>query len=171
MSIAETFVAELVQECEITRRFLERLPADKLSWRPHEKSNTAGGLALHIAQSPGALTAMALQTTFDMGNGPTPGGFNQPGSVAEIVAAHDQGTASAISNLRKLSDADFHATWTMVARGKTIMALPRVAMVRAFVFSHTIQHRGQFSVYLRLLGVKVPWSYGPSGDELPPFLA
>jgi uncharacterized damage-inducible protein DinB len=165
MSVAELFIAEFEQEAGTTRRFFERLPEDKLMWKPHEKSNTAGALALHMAAAPGSLAAAFIKPAFDMsGGGPT---FVQPSSLAEILATHDASIKAVGENLRKLSDADFAAAWPVVAGGKTLMSLPRGVMVRMFMMNHIIQHRGQLAVYLRLLGCKVPYSYGPSGDESP----
>jgi uncharacterized damage-inducible protein DinB len=163
------FVEELKQESSTTRRFLERLPADKLGFRPHEKSMSAGTLALHIAQIPSFTTAMAMTLDFAMA-GPGPQ-FSEATSVEQVLAAHDQSVVDAAHRLGGLSDDDYLATWSMSVAGKVLIAMPRHAMVRSFVFSHLIQHRGQFGVFLRLMGATVPWSYGPSGDELPPFIA
>jgi uncharacterized damage-inducible protein DinB len=168
MSIADAFLAEFEQEAGITRKFLERVPEGQLTWRPHPKSMTAGQLALHIAGTPGQVVTM-LQADempppdFDAGN-------PQPESVAEILGALDESIATVRGLLPEMDDTRMAQAWRVVADGSEIMSMPRAAAIRMIMLSHWIQHRGQFSVYLRLLGEKVPSSYGPSADELPDFL-
>lgn len=168
MQIAQAFLAEFEQESNITRKFLERLPEDKLTWKPHEKSMSAGQLALHIAMTPGQVAEMAR---LDPAPAPDFGQPNpQPGSVREILDALDQSIQTVRSILPNLDDSTMQKTWRAVKDGKDILAMPRTVFLRSIMLNHWYQHRGQFSVYLRLMGQSVPASYGPSADELPDFL-
>ena len=169
MSIAEAFLAEFQQEAQTTRKFLERIPGDKLSWKPHEKSLSAGQLALHIAQTPGQVMQMALPDVAPMPD--FGGGFAEAKSVDELLTAHDESVAIVTEALPKVEDARMHATWRLEQDGKTVLEMPRVSVLRMILLNHWIHHRGQFGVYLRLTGAKVPSSYGPSGDEQPDFAA
>jgi uncharacterized damage-inducible protein DinB len=168
MTMAQMLLAEFEQEAQTTRKFLERLPNDKLEWRPHAKSMTAGQLALHIAVSPGQVVRMAQATEV-----PVPD-FNrtnpQPASTREVLNALDESIATVRDVLPAFSDEQLQGIWTMKADGKEALVMPRAALLRSILLNHWYHHRGQFGVYLRLLGAKVPSSYGPSGDELPDFL-
>jgi uncharacterized damage-inducible protein DinB len=166
MSIA-AIIQELDQESATTRRVLERVPADKLAWKPHAKSMSLGELALHLAMSPGYICNWAMQdvTDFSAEGGK---GSPTPKSTAEILAAHDEGVAHAKKSLSSLGDDGLRQIWTGTAGGATIFGpMPKAALVRAIVMNHTYHHRGQLSVYLRLLDVPVPSIYGPSADEAP----
>ena len=165
MNIAETFLHEFEHEAKTTRRFLERLPADRLSWKPHEKSLSAGQLALHIAAAPSGIAEMALQDEVPPPDFSKP--FPEANSVEEVLAAHDASVAAVKNALPQLTDARMRETWRMAADGATMLELPRVAMIRTILLNHIYHHRGQFGVYLRLVGAKVPSAYGPSGDESP----
>jgi uncharacterized damage-inducible protein DinB len=166
MPIAQSLLAEFEIQAPVTRRFIERLPEDKLTWKPHEKSMTAGQLAYHLAAVPAEIAQF-------VGNNPAeaPKAFNfpQPASLAEIFKVHEEGVAKVRELLPKFSDAAMEETWRMVAGEKEILAIPRALFVRDIMLSHWYQHRGQFSVYLRLLNIAVPASWGPSADEPPPF--
>lgn len=166
MTIAENFLHEFEHEAKTTRRFLEQLPADKLSWKPHEKSLSAGQLSLHIATAPGHIIDMALKDehTPDLGRQ-----FDEAKSVDEVLAAHDASVAAVKQKLPTLSDAQMMQTWRMLRDGSPILEMPRVAMIRNILLNHIYHHRGQFGVYLRLTGAKVPSAYGPSADEAPDF--
>ena len=167
MTMAEAYLAEFEEEAKTTRRFLEQLPADKLGWRPHEKSRTAGQLALHIAVVPGAIVRMAVTDTAPAPDFSRP--VPEPATVADVLKAHDESVATVRRILPTFTDAAMQATWRMIGPdGKEALAIPRAAFLRAIMLSHWIQHRGQFGVYLRLAGAKVPASYGPSGDEAAP---
>jgi uncharacterized damage-inducible protein DinB len=168
MSVAESYLAEFEGERQITRKFLLRLTDQHLMWKPHDKSMSAGQLALHLAVVPGQVLRMAIQDSV-----PIPS-FNQanpqPQSVQEILEAFDASVASVRELLPQIDDARMQKTWSATKDGRTLMTMPRGAFLRMLLFSHWIQHRGQFGVYLRLLGEKVPSSYGPSADEMPEFL-
>lgn len=168
MSMADAFLAEFEQELVTTRRFLERLPEDRLNWKPHEKSMTAGELALHIAQTPKGVLTMAQQDEAPVPN--FAGGRPQPGSRDEVLKALDESAEFVRRELPRISDARMQATWRATSDGQAVLTMPRAAFVRSIMLNHWIQHRGQFGVYLRLLGASVPSSYGPSGDEPPAFL-
>jgi len=163
MSIAESFLSEFEVQAPITRRFLERLPEEKLMWKPHAKSLTAGQLALHLAAVPGGIVRF-VQTNPAEASGFR---FPQPESKAEILAAFDESIAAVHSVMPTYDDAAMHETWWLFAGGKSVLAQPRMDFLRDVMFSHWYQHRGQFSVYLRLLDVAVPASWGPSADEAP----
>jgi uncharacterized damage-inducible protein DinB len=164
-TIAE-LLQELEQEAPTTRRVLERVPADQLGWKPHEKSMSLGELAMHIAQLPGAIAELALQPTFDVNTQvPRPGAS----STAELVATLDRSVARAREVLGGMSDADLAAPWKMVNGEQVILAITRGALLRTIMLNHSYHHRGQLSVYLRQTGALVPSIYGPSADEAPRF--
>lgn len=166
MSIA-ALLQEIDQEAATTRRVLERVPADKLTWKPHPKSMSLGTLALHVAMSPGYIChEWGLKDKVEMSGG---GGMPpDPTTTAEILAAHDDGLAKARRALTEIGDAGLGQPWCAVAGGQTLFGpMPKAALVRTIVMNHTYHHRGQLSVYLRLLDVPVPSIYGPSADENP----
>ena len=163
MSIAHAMLGEFEHESKITRKFLERIPQDKLGWKAHEKSHTAGALALHIANVPGNVVRAA---TLD--ESPLPdfaAMFKQPANVQEILNGHEKSCQTVREILPTLDDARLMTNWSAMKDGKPVMTMPKVMFLRSIMLNHWIQHRGQLGVYLRLIGAKVPSSYGPSGDE------
>jgi uncharacterized damage-inducible protein DinB len=163
MTIAE-LIQEFESEAKTTRRVLERVPSDKLTWTPHTKSMTLGRLAMHLASAPAAISSWPIADVFEFtGNDPTP----LPTSTDQIVTAHDQGVEQVKANLQKIGDAGLGTTWSGKAGDKTLMTMPKAGLLRALLMNHTYHHRGQLSVYLRLLDVPVPPIYGPSADENP----
>ena len=164
MSVA-ALIRELEQESATTRRVLERVPNDKLTWKPHPKSMSLGELAMHVASSPGAIAGWALQDVVDFGTGG--GKPPEPASVQDILSAHDESAVKTREALTKIGDEGMHAPWKAIAGGATMFEMPKAALVRSIVMNHTYHHRGQLSVYLRLLDVPVPSIYGPSADEQP----
>ncbi len=167
MSIAQSFIPEIDQEAGTTRRVLERVPGDKLTWKPHEKSMSLGQLALHVAGIPGQVTDSATPDSVPL---PPPEQFGnppQPDSADELLPALDAAVAKAKDYLGNLSDERIMAEWSATANGKVAMTMPRVGLLRAIMLNHWYHHRGQLSVYLRLLDVPVPSIYGPSADENP----
>ena len=167
MPIAKEFLSEFEIQAPITRRFLERLPEDKLTWKPHEKSMTAGQLAFHIASVPGGIVRFVSSNP---AQAPKSFEFPQPASRDEILKAHDESVATVRSLLLNFDDAAMRETWCMMAGDQQVMAQPRCQFLRDVMLSHLYQHRGQFSVYLRLLNIAVPASWGPSADEAPAFM-
>lgn len=168
MSHSDQLLAEFRAEASTTRKFLERLPEDKLSWQPHPKSMSAGQLALHIAASPTGIIQMALKDEFLLSD--IPQSRDQPADLRQVMDAFEQSIAAVEEHLPKISDERMQAPWRLVDNGKELMAMPRAVMLRTILFNHIYHHRGQFGVYLRLVGAKVPSAYGPSGDEMPDFL-
>jgi uncharacterized damage-inducible protein DinB len=165
-SIAQSMLAEFEMQARITRKFLERLPEDKLTWKPHEKSMTAGQLAYHLAMVPGGVVQFARASVNQ-----APGfSFPQPESLQEVLAKLDESVATVREVLPTYDDATMHETWYLMAGDKELMAVPRELFLRDIMLSHWYQHRGQFSVYLRMLNLAVPASWGPSADEPPPFM-
>jgi uncharacterized damage-inducible protein DinB len=162
-NLANALVAEFDQEAQTTLRVLDRVPGDKLSWRPHPRSFSLGQLALHIAAAPGNIANAAIPDTMEAPN------FTQPEAknIQEILDAHAQSCATVNSTVGKMDDAKLASTWTLTRNGAQIMSIPRIAFIRSIMLNHIYHHRGQLSVYLRLLEVPVPSIYGPSADENP----
>jgi uncharacterized damage-inducible protein DinB len=156
---------EFHRECAITRRVLDRVPADKLEWTPHTKSMTIGKLAHHIATVPGGISRIAQNDVHEV----DPAAFAppQPKDKQEILDAFDASAKTAQEFIEGLSEAQATAVWRLKANGHEILAIPRVELIRNIMFNHLYHHRGQLSVYLRLLEVPVPSIYGPSADENP----
>ena len=163
--MTEPMLNEFREEAAITRRVLERVPADKLSWRPHPKSMSLGQLALHVASIPGALAKLAQLEEFDAAKA----SFDPPapGSVKEIHATLDQSVRSAEECLSGMSEQAAQGNWRLTFGGKKVFTKPRVGVLRSIMLNHWYHHRGQLSVYLRLLEVPVPVIYGRSADENP----
>lgn len=165
MTVASLFLQEFEQESRTTLRFLERTPEDKLNWRPHEKSMTVGQLALHIAAAPSAIIEMAVRNDVAAPDFSRPA--PQPANKAEIMAAFAKSVSAVKQSLPAISDAAMQETWRALRGDKVLFEMPRAAFVRSILLNHIYHHRGQFGVYLRLLGAQVPSSYGPSADEAP----
>jgi uncharacterized damage-inducible protein DinB len=163
MKMSSSFVDELTREAPTTRRVLERVPPDKLGWKPHPKSMSLGQLALHVAQTPGQVARLITESECEAPQ------FTQPEakSRAELLSALDESVSTAKARLEGWDDAAMMAEWKLRSGSKTIMAVPRVGMVRSIMLNHWYHHRGQLLVYLRLLDVPVPSVYGPSADENP----
>jgi uncharacterized damage-inducible protein DinB len=165
MRLADSILAEMEQEATTTRRLLDRVPEDKLTWKPHAKSMTLGQLAAHVAGCNGQIAGLAAQDTFAMD--PAAMRAPQPANKAEILAAFDKGLSEARKLLGQVDDQRMMATWALTAGDKTILSMPRAGVYRALMCNHQYHHRGQLSVYLRLLDVALPSIYGPSADENP----
>ena len=165
MSVAESFLPELEHEAATTRRVLERVPEDQLSWKPHEKSMSLGRLATHTAMVTGDVADFISPEEMKL----TPESFKQLelGSVQEMLDAADSSVAKAKEYLAGLDDETARATWKLSMDGKQLLAMPRLVVIRSLMFNHWYHHRGQLTVYLRLLNVPVPSVYGPSADESP----
>lgn len=163
VSIAQTYLAEFEVQAPVTWKFLERLPEDKLLWKPHVKSMTAGQLAYHLAFVPGGVVRAAQKNP-----APAPDfTFPQPASVNEVLSIFEQSIAAVREALPRFDDAAMHETWRLVAGDREVLAMARGRFLRDVMLNHWYQHRGQFSVYLRLLDIAVPSSWGPSADEAP----
>jgi uncharacterized damage-inducible protein DinB len=164
MTMIEGLLAELEQEAQTTRRVLERIPHAHLSWKPHPKSMSLGQLALHVATVPGSVAELAAMDTV-----PVPPDFMQAeaSSAAALVPALTESVARARRALGGFDDAKMAAMWRLQRGGTDVMAMPRVAFVRAIMLNHWYHHRGQLLVYLRMLNQSVPSVYGPTADENP----
>lgn len=164
MAISDALIGELEQEAVTTRRVLERVPADKLTWKPHAKSMSLGQLALHVAEAPGNIAQMAV-----LNPAPAPESFDQPEAASgdQLLPALEASLTKAKEALSGFDDAAMMETWSIAAGDKTLMSMPRIGWLRAIMLNHWYHHRGQLSVYLRLLDVPVPSIYGPSADENP----
>lgn len=160
MQLKESLLAELEIEAALTRKMLARVPPASLAWKPHEKSRTLGELAAHMANIFGLFIAPLAHEEFDRH---TYAATTE--TVAEILNTFEQNLAHARETLRALSEERMLATWRYKYGAQTIFALPRVVVIRTTAFNHLIHHRGQLSVYLRLLQVPLPALYGPSADE------
>ena len=168
MAIYESLLPELEMEAATTRRFIERLPEDKLDFKPHEKSMALGRLAGHVAELVGWGTTTLETDQLDFAHAGVPP--LQPlvaSSREQLLREFDKGVASFRAALPKTSDQDFMKPWTLLSAGKVFFTLPRITVVRSMVFNHIIHHRAQLGVYYRLNNVAVPSSYGPSADERP----
>ncbi len=163
--MCQAMLVEIQQEAATTRRVLERVPENKLAWRPHQKSMTLGQLALHTAEVPGAIAKISEPDEFDASQASF--GVKQPESMGEIFAAHDESVRGAEDCLKTLTQEKANATWRLKMGTKEVLTIPRAGLLRAIMLNHWYHHRGQLSVYLRLLDVPLPSIYGPSADENP----
>jgi len=166
MSIAEFLVGEFDHEASGTRRVLERVPEEYVAWAPHPKSKTLGELANHIAGLP-VWVGRALQAPdydFTAPGAPTPG-IRPWESKTALLAKFDKNVADARAIIAATTDAQFMEPWSLKGGSEVVFTLPRIAAIRSMVFSHTIHHRGQLTVYLRLKDVPLPAIYGPTADE------
>ncbi len=162
MAIAQSLLPEFDMEMGHTRKTLERVPDGKFDWKPHPKSGSIGWLASHLATIPSIANMVLKGTEFDLASARQLPQFR---SVQEIVATFDQNVAGARAAIAAASDADLMVTWKLLKGGQTMLALPRLSVLRTIVFSHIIHHRAQMGVYLRLNDIPVPSIYGPSADE------
>jgi len=161
--MVEPIYNEFREEMPATRRLLERVPADKLAWKPHPKSRSLGELATHVANIPGMVERIANQDEFAPGS-IAPGTMN---SVEEIRAAFEKNARAGEETLSNMTEKTASGSWRLVFKGKEIFKKPRVEVLRTNVLNHLYHHRGQLGVYLRLLDVPVPVVYGPTADENP----
>ena len=164
MNAVQSLAKELQQEAAKTRKFLERLPADRLDWRPHPKSETLGRLGAHLVQCIGWTESIFAGPELDFD--PATAKRAPHDSVPGLLESFDETVTGALAALAAASEADLDGTWGLKFKGRSIFADRRRRLVmRDFVLSHLVHHRGQLSVYLRLLDVPVPGVYGPSADE------
>jgi uncharacterized damage-inducible protein DinB len=163
--MCQAMLGEIQQEAATTRRVLERIPEEKLSWRPHQKSMTIGQLALHLAKVPGGIAKISQSDEFDASQANF--GAEQPKGLGEIFAAHDESIRSAEDCTRAMTEERAKATWHLKMGTREVLAIPRAVLLRSIMLNHWYHHRGQLSVYLRLLDVPLPSIYGASADENP----
>ncbi len=164
MSVAQSFIAELKQEAAITRKLLDRVPMDKRDWKPHDKSMSIGRLATHIAETIHWISVILGPDRFDFAANPAPV-RHVAADTAELLRIMDNNLDEAVQSLSNAADNDFEKDWIIMRGEQEIMRSPKKAAIRSWGISHQIHHRGQLSVFLRLLDVPVPGVYGPSADE------
>ena len=162
MAIVDALLPEFDHEMTTTRKLLERIPEEKFDWKPHARSFSLGALATHLAALPTWGAETLNRSEIDIGTGPPPAALP---SKREMMAAFDTNVAATRAALAGKSDAELMASWTLKRGGHTLFSMPKTAVWRSFVLNHLVHHRGQLSVYLRLLDVPVPSIYGPSADE------
>jgi uncharacterized damage-inducible protein DinB len=162
MNLSQTLLPEFDQEMAGTRRVLERMPADKFSWQPHTKSFALGKLATHVAQLPSWASLALGSEGFDVSQ---PREAPKVSSTEELLALFDKSSAESREAIAKASDEDWFKPWTLRNGDHVIFTIPRIAVLRGMVMNHTIHHRGQLTVYMRLNDIPVPGLYGPSADE------
>ena len=162
----QALLGEFDHEMANTRKTIERVPEDKFAWKPHEKSMTLSRLASHLAEIPSWTVNALEKDSLDLAPpGAPPYQSPNPRSRKEILDLFDKNVAAARAALGGVSDDNLMKPWSLLMTGRTIFTLPRVAVFRSFVMSHTIHHRAQLGVYLRLNNIPVPAIYGPSADE------
>ena len=164
MRTIDGMLQELEQEARTTRRVLERVPDDRLTWRPHPKARTLGELAMHVATTPGGVARLSATSP---AQAPDFTGDPAPARAADLLPALDRSVEDAETVLRGFDDAALAATWRLIRGDRELLAMPRGALLRSVMLNHWYHHRGQLTVYLRELGVAVPSVYGPSADENP----
>jgi uncharacterized damage-inducible protein DinB len=162
MAMKDGLLAEFDHEMGTTRRLLDRVPDAGLAWKPHERSMALGELATHLASLSSWGATILKEPSFDLTDArPSPIARS---SRADILAFFDE-TTSVTRALMDRSDAEYQAPWSLKRGGHEMFTLPRISAFRSFVINHTIHHRGQLSVYLRLNDIPVPPLYGPTADE------
>jgi uncharacterized damage-inducible protein DinB len=162
MPFVDSLLPEFDHEMSITRTVLERVPDDRFDWKPHTKSFAVGQLAQHLANIPWWGTMTLSEAGIDLAEFPPPAPLP---TRADVLALFEKNVASARAALVGKSDAELKAQWVLKREGHVIFSMPKHAVWRSFVISHIIHHRAQLGVYLRLLDVPVPSTYGPSADE------
>lgn len=162
MPIKDAFIAELKHESSMTKKLLERVPMAEKDWKPHEKSMTLGKLATHVADIPHWISDIRNIDEFDFLQHYKPVNL---ASHEELMKHFQHQLDTAISDLEGMSDDDFKKIWVVKRGDQVFFNLPKAVAIRGWGFSHLFHHRGQLSVYLRLLDVPIPGMYGPSADE------
>ena len=163
MNLSEQIAAQLKHEAATTRRMLERLPAEDFGWKPHEKSMPLGKLAVHIVEMTGWITETIKKEQIDFAAGdyvPV-----EVESTEELIKFFDKTLSSCLDTLNGVPDEHFLQPWSLRNGEEVYFTMPRIAVIRGMCLSHTIHHRGQLSVYMRLRDIPVPSIYGPSADE------
>ena len=163
MTISGILLGELEHEAMSTRKMLERVPTEHLNWKPHEKSYSLSGLASHIAEIHTWVGYTIKQDELDFGK------FDykpfKATTTKELLAAFDKNVADAKADLKDVTDEAIRESWTLKNNDQVYFTMPKIAVLRTMVVKHIVHHRGQLSVYLRLLDIPVPGMYGPTADE------
>lgn len=165
MTNVDALIFELEQEAKATRGLLQRIPEDRLGWKPHDKSMTLGQLAFHVAMIPGRVSEMMHHDGMDTSkvnfNAPT------PASKAEILETFETAITKGKQNLGAITSENAMAPWRLTSGSQEVFSIPRIGVARTLLLNHWYHHRGQLTVYLRLLDVPLPVTYGRSADENP----
>jgi len=164
MNLNTAFISELQFEAANTRKMLERVPFDNTDWKPHTKSHTVTTLAKHVARIPEWIPLILNNDGVDLIQSPFPP-YPEINSGAELADFYDKNVANAKEALESTTNEDFMKPFVMHRGDHVIFNLPKAAVIRNMSMNHLVHHRGQLSVYLRLLDVPVPGMYGPSADE------
>jgi len=161
------FLNEFDHEMRQTRKLLERVPDDRLEFRPHARSKTLGALALHVAGIPSWTSNLLGEASYDLGPDLATKDRDrpQPKDCAEILATFDASVARARAHIEAQNEDALKTKWSLRKGAETVVTLPRAAVLRQFLMNHLVHHRGQLTVYLRMLDIPVPALYGPSADE------
>lgn len=166
MSLSAALLPEFDQEMKVTRACLARVPTEKMSWKPHERSMTMGHLAAHIADMVTWTKSIIEDAEFDIAPpDEEPYKMRKASATDELLSVFDEAVAQARALIAGATDEQLLTTWTFKYGGEEVLTLPRIACLRTFVFNHVIHHRGQLSLHLRLNDIPVPSIYGPSADE------
>lgn len=163
MTLTESLIAELHREAAVTRSLLERVPEEQLSWRPHPRSMSLGQLALHIALLPRGIPDLVTDLVTEVPVVP----LDEPATRARILSTLADSVDHAAAKLASWGDDGLAMIWTMTVEGRVALEMSRGGMIRSLMLNHTVHHRGQLTVYLRLLDVALPPVYGPTADENP----
>lgn len=163
MRIVDILLGEYTYEAAQTRKVLERVPEDKSDWKPHEKSMALGRLAVHVADLASWTTLTLTATELDLA-----GGWSLPPftTTDELLAMFDRNVEAGKEALMAAKDEELGVMWTLRMGSQVLLTMPRGQCVRSMCYNHVVHHRGQLTVYLRLLDVPVPGMYGPSADEM-----
>lgn len=164
MTLNQALIAELKNEGASTRKLLERVPTDKNDWKPHDKSMNLGRLSAHVADLPGWVSFIMNADELDLG-----ANKSQPymaASATELAEHFEKKNNDAIAALEHAAAEEFDKPWTLRKGDHVIFTMPKAVVLRSMALSHLYHHRGQLSVYLRLLNVPIPGMYGPSADDI-----
>ena len=165
MPMIDAICGEFAHESGSICWLLERVPEARLGWKPHEKSMTLGRLAGHVAELPHWGSGIFTSDELDLAAIPPEVRAANPATVAELLAIHDRNAAAFEETTRQVPDDRLRQPWRLRRGEQVIFELPRAAALRSFVLNHVVHHRGQLTVYLRLLDVPLPPIYGPTADE------
>ena len=162
MMTVNDILQELEQEAQATRRVLERMPDNRLQWKPHPKSMSLGQLAMHVANLPGAIAEVSTSSSFDV-NTPVP--RPEADSTSQVLEKFEASMVRARQVLEAMDDAELSSPWRMMQEDRELWSIPRGAFLRSVMLNHWYHHRGQLTVYLRQNGASLPAVYGDSADE------
>ena len=167
MDVKKAFTAELQHEAGSTRKMLARVPFDNTDWKPHERSSSMIALSRHVARIPTWVTYVMEHDNIDFSKNPF-GAYPEMNSVEDLIAFYDKNVTDAQNSIDAASEEDFMKPFEARMGEKVIFSMPKAAVIRNMSLNHLVHHRGQLSVYLRLLDIPIPGMYGQSADEQRP---